>query len=73
MFSAPEKVTVNTPRFTSEPPQIHHRKTTFNTPFFAKPPSKEAFYRNKKIHTFCPTKLRLPLVKSKEKAQAFYI
>jgi hypothetical protein len=40
MFSAPEKVTANTPRFTSKPPQIHHRKTTFNTPFFAKPPAK---------------------------------
>jgi hypothetical protein len=33
-------MTVNLPAFTSNPPQIHHRKTTFCTPFWPKPPAK---------------------------------
>ncbi len=33
-------MTVNLPAFTSNPPQIHHRKTTFCTPFLPKPPAK---------------------------------
>jgi hypothetical protein len=28
------------PAFTSNPPQLHHKKTTSNHPFFAKTPSK---------------------------------
>jgi hypothetical protein len=34
------KMTVNLPAFTSNPPQIHQRKTTFCTPFLPKPPAK---------------------------------
>jgi hypothetical protein len=34
------KVTINKPRFTTNPPQIHHQKTTFNHPFLPKPPAK---------------------------------
>jgi hypothetical protein len=33
-------MTVNSPAFTSNPPRIHHRKTTFCTPFLPKPPAK---------------------------------
>jgi hypothetical protein len=33
-------MTVNLPAFTSDPPRIHHRKTTFCTPFLPKPPAK---------------------------------
>jgi hypothetical protein len=33
-------MTANVPAFTSNPPQIHHQKTTFCTPFFPKPPAK---------------------------------
>jgi hypothetical protein len=33
-------MTVNLPAFTSNPPQIHHQKTTFCTPFLPKPPAK---------------------------------
>src|SRR5229473_2380864 len=33
-------MTVNLPAFTSNPPQIHHKKTTFCTPFLPKPPAK---------------------------------
>ena len=45
-------MTVNLPAFTSNPPQIHHRKTTFCTPVFAKTPSKNAGYpaRKKLLH-----------------------
>jgi len=34
------KLTVNFPAFTSNPPQLHHQKTTSNHPFFAKTPGK---------------------------------
>jgi hypothetical protein len=33
-------MTVNLPGFTSNPPQIHHRKTTFCTSFLPKPSAK---------------------------------
>jgi hypothetical protein len=33
-------VTVNSPQITSKQPQIHHQKTTFNTPFFQKTQQK---------------------------------
>jgi hypothetical protein len=33
-------VSVNSPRFTSNPPQLHHPKTTLKTHIFAKPPAK---------------------------------
>jgi hypothetical protein len=33
-------VIVNSPQITIEQPQIHHQKTTFNTPFFRKSPAK---------------------------------
>jgi hypothetical protein len=36
----PEKVTVNSPRITIKPPQLHHQKTTSNPPFFQKLPTK---------------------------------
>jgi hypothetical protein len=38
------KVAVLLSAFTSNPPQIHHQKTTFCTPFFAQTPSKSAGY-----------------------------
>jgi hypothetical protein len=40
MFFAPEKQPSTHQRFTSNPPQIHQRKTTFCTPFLPKPPAK---------------------------------
>jgi hypothetical protein len=42
------KMTVNLPAFTSNPPQIHHRKTTFCTPFLPKPPAKTPVIRARK-------------------------
>jgi hypothetical protein len=33
-------VTENSPQLTIKPPQIHHQKTTLNTPFFQKLPAK---------------------------------
>src|SRR5260370_29660768 len=67
---SPEKMAVNTPRFTLNPPQLHHKNTTLKTHVFAKPPCKNAFSpRVKKVNTFVRRKVPLPLVKSKEKAQ----
>jgi hypothetical protein len=42
MFFEPQKLTVNSPAFTSNPPQLHHKKTTFYNPFLPKPPAKTA-------------------------------
>src|SRR6266704_210407 len=42
-------MTVNLPAFTSNPPQIHHRKTTFCTPFLPKPPQKRVNQPREKI------------------------
>ena len=41
-------MTVNLPAFTSNPPQIHHQKTTFCTPFLLKPPAKTSKRASKK-------------------------
>jgi hypothetical protein len=40
-FSSP-KNDRQLPAFTSNPPQIHHQKTMFCTPFLPKPPAKTA-------------------------------
>jgi hypothetical protein len=40
VFFRPEKVSLNTPHFTSNPPQLHHKKTTLKTHIFTKPPAK---------------------------------
>jgi hypothetical protein len=44
-------MTVNVPAFTSNPPQIHHQKTTFCTPLLPKPPAKTLVIQPKKITT----------------------
>jgi hypothetical protein len=41
-------MTVNLPAFTTNPPQIHHQKTTFCTPFLPKPPAKALVIQPKK-------------------------
>jgi hypothetical protein len=48
MFFAAGKVSVNSPRFTSNPPQIHHKKPHLKTQFFAKPPAKTPFDHTEK-------------------------
>jgi hypothetical protein len=40
VFFRPEKVSVNSPRFTSNPPQLHHKITTLKTAFSQKPLQK---------------------------------
>src|SRR5882757_387778 len=45
-------MTVNSPAFTSDPPQIHHRKTTFCTPFLPKPQQKRVNQLWKKLLRF---------------------
>jgi hypothetical protein len=46
-------MTFNLPAFTSNPPQIHHRKTTFCTPFLPKPPAKRRLSAPEK--NYCKT------------------
>jgi hypothetical protein len=41
-------MTVSLPAFTSNPPQIHHRKTTFCTPLLPKPPAKTPVIQRRK-------------------------
>src|SRR6266700_1015737 len=69
MFLCAQKASVNAPRFTTKSPQLHHKNTTSKTHIFAKTPCKNAFHHSEKINTFVRRKVRLPLVKSKEKAQ----
>jgi hypothetical protein len=42
-------VTINLPAFTSNPPRIHHQKTTFCTPFLPKPQQNWVNQHQKKI------------------------
>jgi hypothetical protein len=42
MFFGLEKVSVNSPRFTSNPPQLHHQKTTLKNAYFGETPCKNA-------------------------------
>jgi hypothetical protein len=44
-------MSINAPRFTSNPPQLHHKKTTFCTPLFPKTPAKTPFHHAKKINS----------------------
>src|SRR5437879_6614144 len=55
MFLCAAKVSVNAPRFTSNPPQLHHKNTTFKTHIFAKPPAKTAFSPRQKKLLIPPT------------------
>jgi hypothetical protein len=48
-FIRAQKLTFNLPAFTSKPPQLHHQKTTFCTPFFPKPPAKTRVHQPGKI------------------------
>jgi hypothetical protein len=41
-------MTVNLPAFTCDPPQIHHRKTTFFRAFLPKPPAKNEVIQSRK-------------------------
>jgi hypothetical protein len=42
-------MTVTLPALTSNPPQIHHQKTTFCAPFMPKPPAKTSKRAQKKL------------------------
>jgi hypothetical protein len=42
IFLDAKKRPSNTPRFTSNSPQLHHKNTTQKHPFFPKPPEKTA-------------------------------
>jgi hypothetical protein len=40
VFFITTKRAINSPRFTTQPPQIHHKNTTPKTHVFSEPPSK---------------------------------
>jgi hypothetical protein len=42
-------LTINSPAFTSNPPQLHHKKPTSNHPFSPKPPAKTRSHHPQKI------------------------
>jgi hypothetical protein len=52
-FFEAKKLTAKTPRFTTQPPRLHHQKTTIKHPFFAKNPAKHHKPTPKKYST-CP-------------------
>jgi hypothetical protein len=67
-------VSVNSPRFTSNPPQIHRKKTTIKTHLFAKTPCKSTVSPQQKNLTFFALGSgSYPLSKAKGKRKLFYI
>jgi hypothetical protein len=74
MFLRSGKVSGNTPRFTSNSPQLHHKNTTFLTHIFAKPPVKTAFFTAaKKLHLLTPESDYHLLSKAIRRRKLFYI
>jgi hypothetical protein len=74
MFLKSGKVSGNTPSFTSNSPQLHHKKTTFFTHIFVKPPVKTTFFTAaKKLHLLTPESDYHLLSKAKRRRKLFYI
>jgi hypothetical protein len=57
-FLEPEKVSVSTPQFTTNPPQLHHDLPTRKRSKSAKPPAKLPFCLSKDFSSICIEKLR---------------
>jgi hypothetical protein len=73
VFSA-VKTSISAPRFTSKPPQGHHKNTTLKTRIFEKPPYKNAFSPwQKKLTTLSAAKCARLLSKAKGRRKLFYI
>jgi hypothetical protein len=68
MFFGAEKASINEPRFTSDPPQLHHKNTTIETHIFAKPPAKIGFHRAKNFLLLCLKSDSTPCQKQRESA-----
>jgi hypothetical protein len=49
-FFITQNTPANSPQITINPPQIHHKKTTFYTPLFSKPPAKTPLHHTRKIN-----------------------
>jgi hypothetical protein len=56
-FFEAKKPTAKTPRFTTQPPRLHHQKTTIKHPFLAKTPAKHHKPYPEKIFAF-PQQIR---------------
>jgi hypothetical protein len=73
IFFGPKKVSVNSPRFTSNPPQLHHKITTINTHSFAKPPYKRPLSpQQKKLMLLCLKSDSTLLSKANRRRKLFY-
>jgi len=73
MFFGLEKVAVNTPRFASKSPQLHHKNTTIKTHFFVKPPVKTTLSpQQKKLMPLCLKSDSPLLSKAKRRRKLFY-
>jgi hypothetical protein len=67
-------MSVNTPRFAINPPQLHHQNTTFKTHIFAKHSAKTPFSpQQKKLILLFPQSCGTLLSKAKRKRKLFYI
>jgi hypothetical protein len=64
-FFEAEKLTAKTPRFTTQPPRLHHQKTTIKHPFFAKTPAKHHKPTQKKLSYF-PHEFDLPTLPARD-------
>jgi hypothetical protein len=58
VFFRTTNVSIHSPRFTSVPPQIHHKNTTQKHAFFPKPPAKRAILPVKKKQTLLRDKTK---------------
>jgi hypothetical protein len=48
MFFVTQNASINSPRFTSDSPQLHHKKPHTKHPFSRKPPAKTPLHHAKK-------------------------
>src|ERR1700722_8082523 len=49
-FFSATKASINAPRLPRNPPRFHHKSTTTNTHFSAKPPAKTPIHHAKKMY-----------------------
>jgi hypothetical protein len=49
-FFSAKKASINAPRLPRSPPRFHHKSTTTNTHFSAKPPAKTPIHHAKKMY-----------------------
>jgi hypothetical protein len=63
-------VSINAPRFTSNPPQLHHKNTIKKTLFSQKPPEKTRFHHTQKKAARQKSRTALSLIRVPPRASA---